>query len=170
MQRLLDTCSEYARSWCIKYNAKKTKIMYFGEDFNSFSCSPLFLNGKSLEFVREWKYLGVIVKSDKHFGSSVHKPRCAFYRSANSILNVLNKPSEDVQMKLLYSICVPCITYACDVVDYSSKDKQSLYVALNDAIRKVFGYDRWQSIKDIRESFGYPSITEICKKKKKIQF
>ena len=140
--------------------------MYFGDDFNSITCSPLSLNGKDLEFVKEWKYLGVMVKSDKLFCTSVLKPRCAFYRSANSILNVLNKPSEDVQMKLLYSICVPCATYACDVIDYSNKDKQSLHVALNDAIREIFGYDRWQSIKDIRESFGYQSITEIFAKSK----
>ena len=49
-------------------------------------------------------------------------------------------------MKLLYSICVPCITYACDVVEYSSKDKMS--------------------IKEIRESFGFPSIMEIFAKRK----
>ena len=69
-------------------------------------------------------------------------------------------------MKLLFTICVPNLTYACDVVDYHNKDQQSLHVTLNDAIRKIFGYNRWQSIKDIRESFGYPSITEIFAKRK----
>ena len=166
MQCLLDTCSEYAQSWCIRYNANKTKMMYFGEDFNSLTCGPLSLNDKNLEYVTEWKYLGVMVKSNKNFSTSVLKPRSAFYRSSNSILNVLNGPSEDVQMRLLYSICVPCLTYACDVVDYSCKDKQSLHVALNDAIRKIFGYNRWQSIKDIRESFGFLSVTEIFAKRK----
>ena len=107
-----------------------------------------------------------MVKSEKDFCCSVIKPRSNFYRSSNSILDVLNGPSEDVQMKLLYSICVPVITYACEVIDYSSRDKQSLHVAVNDAIRKIFGYDRWQSIKDIREAFGYPSVTEIFAKRK----
>ena len=166
MQCLLDTCSEYAQSWCIRYNDSKTKMMYIGRDFSSFSCKPLFLNGNCLDFVPEWKYLGVTVMSEKSFCCSVNKPRSTFYRSANSILNVLNGPSEDVQMKLLYSICVPNVTYACDVVDYHNKDKQSLHVAVNDAIRKIFGYDRWQSIRDIRESFGYPSVTEIFAKRK----
>ena len=96
----------------------------------------------------------------------VNKPRSAFYRSSNSILNVLNRPSEDVQLRLLYSICVPNLTYACDVVDYHSRDKQSLHVALNDAIRKIFGYDRWQSVKDIRQSRGYSSVTEIFAERK----
>ena len=102
-----------------------------------------------------------MVKSDKNFSVSVRKPLSAFYRSSNSILNVLNGQSEDVQMKL-----IPCLTYACNVIDYSGKDKQSLHVALNDAIRKIFGYNRWQSIKDIRESFGFLSVTEIFAKRK----
>ena len=67
---------------------------------------------------------------------------------------------------MLYSICVPNLTYACDVVDYHSRDKHSLHVALNDAIRKIFGYDRWQSVKDIRQSRGYSSVTEIFAERK----
>ena len=60
----------------------------------------------------------------------------------------------------VYVICVPCVTYACDLVDYSSKDKQNLHVALNVALRKIFAFGRWQSFKDIRESFGHQSVTE----------
>ena len=69
-------------------------------------------------------------------------------------------------MKLLYSICVPNITYACDVVDYGNNDMQSLHVAVNDAIRKIVGYNRWESVKAIRESYGYLSVTEIFAKRK----
>ena len=97
-------------------------MMYFGDDFCTFSCPLLYLNGEILDFVTKWKYLGVLVKSDKNFQCSVVKPRSAFYRSARSILNVLNKPSEDVQMKLLYSVSVPCLTYACDVYSRSRLD------------------------------------------------
>ena len=93
------------------------------------------------------------VKSDKNFQCSIAKPRSAFYRNAKSISYVLNKRSEDVQMKLLYSVSVPCLTYACDVVEYSNRDKQSLHVAVNDAIRKTFVFDCWQSVEEIRESF-----------------
>ena len=166
MQCLLDICSNYAQSWCIKYNENKTKMLFVGDEFASFSCQPLLLNGKSLEFVSSWKYLFVTVLSEKNFCCSIIKPRCSFYRSSDTVLNGLNSPSEDVQMKLLYSICVPNLTYACDVVSYHNKDVQSLHVSLNDAIRKIFGYNRWQSIKDIRESFGYPSVTKIFAKRK----
>ena len=41
---------------------------------------------------------------------------------------------DHVQMKLFYSICVPIITYASDVVEYHSRDLESLHVAVNDEI------------------------------------
>ena len=69
-------------------------------------------------------------------------------------------------MKLLYSICVPNLTYACEVAHYHYKEKESLHVALNDAIRRIFSYHRWESIKSLRESFGYLSVTEIFAKMK----
>ena len=164
MQLLLDTCSNYANFWCIKYNEQKTKLMYFGKNYSNFTCHPLVLNNEPLEFVSEWKYLGVILQSDSNFSCSAKKPRAAFYRSSNSILNILRGPSTDAQMKLLYNICVPNLTYACEVAVY--KEKQSLHVALNDAIRHIFSYNRWESISDLRKSLGYLSVTEIFAERK----
>ena len=166
MQKLLDICSDYAQQWCIKYNERKTKLMYFGKNPDSFTCHPLFLNGQPLEFVSEWKYLGVSLQSGSGFFCSAQKPRSAFYRSSNSILNALRGPSNDVQMKLLYSVCVPNITYACDVAVYSQKDKESLHVAVNDAIRKIYSYNRWESIRALRIEKGYLSVTEIFANRK----
>ena len=168
MQILLDTCSKYAQYWCIKYNENKSKMMYFGKDFHSFSCAPLTLNGGVLEFVQEMKYLGVIVTSERGFSCSVKKARCAFYRSSNSILNVIRCPKTEVQMKLLYSICIPNLTYACEVVSYKDNEMKSLHTAANDAIRRIFGYNRWESIRSLRDSKGYSSITVIFANRKQI--
>ena len=139
--------------------------MYFGKEFNSFTCHPIFLNGKALEIVREWKYLGVTIVSGKEFSCSPRKCLAAFYRTSNTILNVIRKPSNKVMMKLLYSIAVPNLTYASDVIVF--KDMHRLHVATNDAIRKIFGYDRWESVTDLRQSEGYSSITEIFAERRK---
>ena len=90
----------------------------------------------------------------------------SFYHSVNTILNVVEKPSETVMMKLLYSVCVPILSYACEVKVFSSKEMTQLHVALNDAIRKIFTFNRWESVKNLREGLGYLSITELfCKRK-----
>ena len=141
--------------------------MYFGKHFQSFSCAPITLNGAPLEFVSEWKYLGVYLRSGTNFTCSPAKSRSSFYRSTNSILNVLHGPSETVQMKLLYSVCIPIITYASDVITFPYKDMHSLHVAVNDTIRRIFSYQRWESIKTLRESFGYLSVTDLFAKRKR---
>ena len=151
------------------YNVQRAQIKshVLRKKYDSFTCRPILLNGALLESVSEWKYLGVLLTSDTHFTCSAKKSRCAFYRSTNSILNVLGGPSEIVQMKLLYSICVPIISYASDVIVFHHKEMQSLHVAVNDAIRKIFSYNRWESIKTLRESLGYPSLTDIFAKRKR---
>ena len=56
LQLLLDNCFSYAQTWCIKYNEKKTKVMFFGRNHDSFSGKPLLLIHKELDFLAEWKY------------------------------------------------------------------------------------------------------------------
>ena len=69
-------------------------------------------------------------------------------------------------MKMLYATCVPILTYACEAVSYSAKQIQSLNVALNDCIRRVFGYNRWESIRFLRLEMGYPSLTDILNRRR----
>ena len=85
----------------------------------------------------------------------------SFHRAANAILYSRVKPSTVVLMKLLYTNCVPIITYASEVKEFSAVDMRRCHVALNNAIRKVFSYAVWQSIRDLRKSYGYKCIYEI---------
>ena len=34
-------------------------------------------------------------------------------------------------------------------------------VAINNALRKIFGFNQWQSIRVLREVFGFKSLNEI---------
>ena len=38
---------------------------------------------------------------------------------------------------------------------------QDCTTATNDALRLVFGYNRWESVRSLRESFGYKSLVEL---------
>ena len=40
-------------------------------------------------------------------------------------------------------------------------------VALNDAIRRVFSFHRWESVRVLRQTLGYMSITEIVRQRTK---
>ena len=64
-------------------------------------------------------------------------------------------------MKLLYTNCVPIITYSCAVREFSAADMYRCHVAVNNAIRRIYSFATWQSIRDIRIENGYKSIYEI---------
>ena len=64
-------------------------------------------------------------------------------------------------MHLLYSNCVPNITYAAEVKSLSNTDMHKCNVALNDSIRRIFTYNRWESTRQLRLELGYPNIVEI---------
>ena len=135
---------------------------------NSFSDScPLYLSGAPLEFVSDFKYLGVhfqVNRGGLSFACTTAKR--SFHRAANSILNGSVKPHSNILLKLLYSNCVPILTYACAVKDFSSSEMYRCHVAINNAIRKIFSFAVWQSIRHLRMSYGFDSIYEIFSKAK----
>ena len=158
LQLLLDTCVAYGLSWCLSYNPSKSKVMYFGKRTNE----PTFtMYGKQLDYVDTYKYLGVTVVGGNTFSTSHLKPLIKFRSAANTVLNVHQKPSEPILMKMLYATCVPHLTFASDVIQYSASQIQPLNVALNDCIRRIFSYNRWESVRYLRLSFGFPSLIEI---------
>ena len=69
-------------------------------------------------------------------------------------------------MKLLYTNCVPIVTYASAVREFNAADMYRCHVAINNSIRKIFSFAVWQSIRHIRTSYGYESIYEIFSKAK----
>ena len=174
LQRLLDICHDYGLDWCITYNPLKTTVMIFGRPVQS---KALCLNGSPITVVDKCKYLGITVAKDNagKFYPPVDSFLSNFYCTTNAILNVLQKPSEQVLMHLLYTNCVPKLTYACEIRAHSARDMLSMDVALNDSIRKVFTYNRWESTRHLRCSFGYDSVSEMFAKRgrsfrHKIQF
>ena len=106
-------------------------------------------------------YLGTSIVNDKGFSFSCERELTKFYRASNSILKAVSKPSGEILLQLLYSNCIPILTYACAVKQYPSKLMQHCNTAVNDALRLIFGYHRWERIRVLRESFGYKSLADI---------
>ena len=67
-------------------------------------------------------------------------------------------------MQLLYSNCVPKLTYGSAVKDYNAAERNQLNVAVNNAIRRIFGFRLWQSIRQIREFYGFDAIEVMIAK------
>ena len=53
---------------------------------------------------------------------------------------------------------MPKLTFGIDIKDLNSTEKNQFNVALNGAIRRIFGFRHLQSICQIRECYGFKSM------------
>ena len=168
LQKMIHKCADYCTKYGLTFNTSKSKIMIFSKSkVDKDLLCPVFLNGEKIDYVDSIKYLGTTIESCKGFTFSSSKDLASFYRASNAILRAAKKPSEEIQLHLLYSDCIPILTYACAVKEYKSRQMQDCNTAVNDALRLIFGYNRWESVRTIRESFGYKSLTELFQSTKR---
>ena len=161
LQKLLDICVAYCRKFCLDFNVKKSKVMIVGGKHNDEQVSPLFLNNQPLESVNQYKYLGVEICAGKSLTFPANNVIRSFHRAANAILFSRVKPRNEVLLKLLYTNCVPIVSYTCAVRLFSSADMNRCHVAINNAIRRIFSFATWQSIRHLRLMHGFKCIYEI---------
>ena len=157
-----------ARNIVSKFNVGKTKVMVFGK---LTKCSSLLakivVNGEPIEYINSCRYLGFYITSSTCFKLSTNEDLRGFFGSVNSVLSSVRRPKENVLMHLLFANCVPKLTYGAAVKQLNANETNQYNVALNNAIRRIFGFRRWQSIRQLREVYGYDSIEMMFAKAKK---
>ena len=134
--------------------------MIFG-NMKGKTITPLTLYNKPLEFVSQWTYLGSTIVAGVSLSFSCRKELSNFYRSLNSLLTSVQKPDELVLMHLMYTNCVPGLVHAAEVKILPNSELNDCNVALNNGIRRIFSYNRWESTRYLRQQLSFPSITEI---------
>ena len=133
--------------------------MFFGKTVN---LSPLKLDGKDIEWVDKWTYLGVTVRSYKNFNCCIDEKVKSFYRCLNAILRIEGRSDDMVMLQLLETHCVSILTYAIDVIKVADRDeRRRLRVAYNSVYRKIFNYRDWESVTDLQHALNRPTWEEL---------
>ena len=159
LQTLLQVTESYCKQWDILLNTKKTKNMFFGKKYK---LPNLVLDGKIVEWVDTWTYLGVKLRSHKNFNCSIDDKGKAFYRCANAILRIEGRSDEMVMLHLLETHCTSILTYAIEVICIADRDeRRKLRVAYNSIFRRVFGYRDWESVTDLQHALGRKTWEEL---------
>ena len=145
-------------------NPKKTKNMYFGKSME-ISFKPT-LNGSQIEFLSEWKYLGVVLKSGSRFGCSITERVKSFFKSLNAILRVEGRSDDIILLRLIKAHCVPILTYAIEMTDVANRDeRRSLCVANNSIFRELFRYRFFERVTNLQHSLR-PTWEELVENRK----
>ena len=125
------------------------------------------LDGVPIEWTKEWKYLGVVVKSGSRYGCAVAERVRKFYRSLNSILRIGGVSDNLVLLRLIETNCVPILSYAIEVTDIANRDeRRSLRVAYNSIFRKLFGYRHFESVTNLQHFLRRPTWEELVERRK----
>ena len=138
---------------------QKTKNMSFGKKHE---LTNLQLDGKDIDWVDAWPYLGVSIESHKSFNCGIDHKVKAFYRSANGILRIEGRSNETVMLQLLEAHCLPILTYAIDIIHVANRDeRRRMRVAYNSIFRKTFGYRQWESVTSLQHALNRPTWEEL---------
>ena len=102
MQKLLNICDQYSNDHDLIYNSKKTMCMRFTpKSCKSYECK-LSLNQESLSYVREARYLGVVIQSSGT-DKDVHRQMRKYYAGINTLILRFYTCSYDVKCYLFRS-------------------------------------------------------------------
>ena len=99
LQQLLKLCNGYSKLYDLTFNAKKSVCMYFSTSMNKHcGCPVIYLGNSICEFVKEVKYLGVMIHSSMKTTIDVARQIRKFYLQANLLLRNFRHYSDQRKM------------------------------------------------------------------------
>ena len=142
LQSLITICQTYGNDHDINFNLDKTVGMLIQPKNSKIYCScDIFLNGKKLRFVNEYKYLGIIVISSFYDDNDIMRQMRSLYIRGNFLSRNFMYCSDHVKSKLFLSFCS---NMYCSHL-WSSFKKSSfnkVRVAYNNCFRMLFKLPR----------------------------
>ena len=96
-------------------------------DINCAQVTSIELDGLSLPWVTELRYLGVYILSSRKFKCSLDYAKRAFYYAANALFGkVARAASEEVALQLIISKCYPVLLYGLEACVLNNVENKSI--------------------------------------------
>ena len=137
--------------------------MYFSIDMNKHCrLQVIYLGNSVCQFVKEVKYLGVMIHSSMKNTIDVTKQTRKFYMQANLLLRNF-KYCSDIKCTLFQSYCTNM--YCCQLWFYSTKSSLiKLSTSNNSVLRRLLCISKPYSASNMFVSRGIPSFAELLRK------
>ena len=81
------------------------------------------------------------------------RQRAKFLSAVNNFVSNGRGLSEECLIELIYKQCLPVLTYGCCNWNLNNEGERQISVCFNRAIRRIFDYGDYESVKDIL--FGF---------------
>jgi len=149
LQCMLNICDDYGSKHSILFNSNKSVCIKIGRK-RSAAVDCMKLNNLDIQWVSSFKYLGVMFVSGERLHVDCSYVKRRFYAACNTVLADCKHANEFVKLQLVKSYCLPLLTYCIGSLDMPSYKVKDLGVCWNDCFRKIFGYNRWESVTELQ--------------------
>ena len=145
---MLDTCSNSARKNDILFNRDKSVCMAVGF-LSKCHITDMMLGDKTIKWVNSFKYLGIQFVKGVKLAVDCDFIKRRFYAACNGILYNCSRAAESVKVFLVVTYCLPILLYCLGALCLNVNNIKALNVCWNDALRKIYGLHRWESVRQI---------------------
>ncbi|CAF4908416.1 unnamed protein product [Pieris macdunnoughi] len=129
-------------------NTEKTKVMT-----NSIK-TEIKVNGKILEYVEEYVYLGQIISHEDQMFKEIHKRIANGWRKYWAMKEIMKSKAMNIGLKKkVFNTCIlPCVTYGCETWSLTQLHRKKLSTFQHAVERSMLGIKRKDKIRntDIR--------------------
>jgi hypothetical protein len=113
----------------------------------------MYIGGHCINWVESLEYLGVNVTSGKKLSFDLKLVKQSFYAACNCISARDKFLDELVLLSLQESYFLPILTYSGVTLSLTVKQTNELTVCWNSMYRRIFHFNRWESVKCFADLF-----------------
>jgi hypothetical protein len=165
LQSMLDLCYKFSLMNDISFNASKCVCLKIGRKCNSI-IADMNIGQRTVCWVTTFKYLGISFLAGETLQFDCSYVKKKFYGAFNGLMRGCNSAAENVKVFLTKTFCLPTLTYSIGALQLSSNVIKSVAVCWNDAFRKMFGLNRWESVSCVQYFFNelsFAYLYDLCR-------
>ena len=146
---MLDRCNKYGHKCDILFNPRKSVCVAIGFKADNKIKGMMTIGDNEINWVSELKYLGVHFKAARALDVNITPIKHKFYGAFNSLMSRCKYAAEPVKLQMLKSFCMPLLSFCLGAMILKKQAIASLSVCWNDAFRKIFDMQRYESVKEV---------------------
>ena len=114
-----------------------------------------------MQWNNKLKYLGVVFLSGLKMKCDTNYIMRKFYAASNCIFSNTSGLAELLQLQLQQTYCLPILQYSSCAIKFTQSQLSTLNVCWNDVFRKIFKFNRWESVTEFIGGLGYLNFIHL---------
>jgi len=153
LQQMLNSCNSICDECLLEFNCSKSNCFVIGPAAK-YTITDMQLGKGSISWSPLVKYLGITFNTGKALTADLSIVLRKFYASCNCILGNTKCMNDIIKLNLMESYCLPILLYCTTSITLSKDQARQLDVAWNSVYRRIFGFNKWESVKAFIAGLG----------------